>query len=217
MANTAVTAAMIAVKIAICSSSDVMAKQAKMTSRTPPMKVTQPSTPIRVEIPGSMPLMDAWKLATPKLPLTCTHEPDRSVHQRDPAHQEDEDPEAEGDAGCRASWRRSPPGHTDWPTSEAWPAEGPPRSPHRRERRPSRPIPCRWSSASGRSSSRRPSRSGRWGWPGSGTTRESSDPIRRHAGPFPAQSSRELRFLCRPRPPAPPPIDPGRGWRPMAN
>ncbi len=75
MAKTIVTAAMTVVKIASCSSSDIISKQAKMTSRMPPMKVTQPLTPIRVEMPGSMPSKDTWKLAMPRLPVTWTHDP----------------------------------------------------------------------------------------------------------------------------------------------
>ena len=39
------------------------------------MNVTQPLTPIRVEMPGSVPLMDRWKSPTPTLPATCTQEP----------------------------------------------------------------------------------------------------------------------------------------------
>ena len=57
------------------SSSDVISKQAKMISRMPPMKVTHPLTLMRVEMAGSMPLMDRWKLAIPTVPATWTHSP----------------------------------------------------------------------------------------------------------------------------------------------
>ena len=66
---------MITVKIASCSSSYIISKQAKTTSTTPPMKVTQPLTPMRLEMPGSMPSKDTWKFTMPKLPVTWIHDP----------------------------------------------------------------------------------------------------------------------------------------------
>ena len=65
MAKIVTTAAMNVVRIASWISSEVISKQAKTTMRMPPMNVTQPLTVISVEMPGSMPLNETWKFATP--------------------------------------------------------------------------------------------------------------------------------------------------------
>ena len=57
-------------------SSFVMASPANTNSTMPPMNVMYPLTPMRVEMPGSMPLMEAWKKAAPPTePVTFTHDP----------------------------------------------------------------------------------------------------------------------------------------------
>ena len=76
MANTMVTADTMAVRIARTSSSDVMPSPPSTSSTMPPMKVTYPLTPMRVEIPG----IDAVdrhveRRDTVDGPVTCTQEP----------------------------------------------------------------------------------------------------------------------------------------------
>ena len=63
------------------------------------MKVTQPLTLIRVGHPGSVPLKETWKLAMPDAAAHVHPGADRPVHQGDPADQEQEHAEVEGEAG----------------------------------------------------------------------------------------------------------------------
>ena len=118
------------------------------------MNVTQPLTLIRVEMPGSMPLRETWKSAMPTLPLHVHPGADGPVHEGDPADQEQQHAQVEGEAG-RPGPRTCRLGDRDWPTggasgagarvavtsSGASPATTHPFPVHRLLRRPGLPVP----------------------------------------------------------------------------
>ncbi len=155
-----VAAAMSVVRTASWISSDVISKQAKMTRRTPPMKVTQPLTVIDVRDPRVDAVDGDVEVGDPEAPADVDPLADGAVHQGDAADQEYEHPEVEGEAG-----RLGPGGRQADVGIGRQAGAGRGRRSYRRaplrEHPPPRAIPCPQSTASWRSSSGRPNRSGR--------------------------------------------------------
>ena len=120
-----------------------------------------------------MPLTDTWKSAMPDAPADVYPRADGSVHQGDPADQEQEHAQVEGEAG-RLGPGAAPSGCRDWPTGGARGRRARIAASPRPGRRPPRAIPSRRSIASWPSSSGRPNTTGRSGWRGRGTTRAPS-------------------------------------------
>ena len=82
-----------------CISSDVMRSTRRSASTMPPMNVTQPLTPIRVETPGSMPLTEAWKSAAPTLAAHVHPRPTDPYMSAIPLARRNRTAQAEGEAG----------------------------------------------------------------------------------------------------------------------